>query len=233
MPLISGRAIKFDQRQFNFRMSREERLLVSPGTKTCKQVVIDKANSGIEQCAIARRPIIRNRALYHVADVVELVAPSLCFRRHALLCAIRNIVRIQISVGLLDCDNFPNNFFRERTQLWGIARLQLKTYGLRPFVNVGVRVHRTALLRIALSAQPQVIVHPAVGFEQFLHRRDALFKIRLASRSPKSLGNRHRMHRNVAQLGVRRPVDKKDSFVLPAGIRRTALYLGPQKWLDV
>src|SRR5258705_5427821 len=88
MPLISGSAIKFDQRQFNFRMSREERLLVSSGTKTCKQVVIDKANSGIEQRAIAGRPIIRNRALYHVADVVELVPPSLCFRCHALLCAI-------------------------------------------------------------------------------------------------------------------------------------------------
>src|SRR5207253_8115521 len=101
MPLISVRAIKFDQRQFNFRMSREERLFVSSGTKTCEQVVIDKTNSGIEQRAIARRPIIRNRALYHVADVVELVAPSLCFGRHELLCAIRNIVRIQISVGLL------------------------------------------------------------------------------------------------------------------------------------
>src|SRR6266403_2078967 len=101
MPLISGRTIKLDQRQFNFRMSGEERLLVRSGTKTCKQVVIDKANSGVEQSAIARRPIIRNRTLYHVAEVVELVAPSLSFRHHALLCAIRNIVGIQISVGFL------------------------------------------------------------------------------------------------------------------------------------
>src|SRR4029077_15772644 len=61
--LVSCRAVKLDERQFNLRMPGENRFFIGPRAKIGQKVAIDETDTGIEQRAIARRAIKRNRAL--------------------------------------------------------------------------------------------------------------------------------------------------------------------------
>ena len=199
-------------------MTRKNRLLIGSRTEIGQQIFVHEANSSVQQRAVAGRAIVRNRALNHVAQVVHFMPPSLDLGRHAIFRVVSHVVGVQIAVGFLHRDNFLDDLVRHRAQLRTIAGLQRKARRLCPLVNVGVRVDRSMLRSIALANKPQEIIHPAIRFQQFLHGRNAFVDVGLAARSPKSLRDRHRVYRNVMELGVRRLINKKNAFLFPGRI---------------
>ena len=150
-----------------------------------------------------------------MAHVVQLVAPSLNFGCHTVLGTISHVISVQISAGLLDGDNFVDEFVRVRAQIRTVTRLKGKARRFRPFVNIGIRKDRSTLRSVALACQSQEIIHTAIGFEQFFHRRDALLYVGLASRSPEPGCDGDGVYRNVSQLCVRRLSKVQYTLILP------------------
>src|SRR5438132_5210640 len=108
MTLVSGRAVKLDKRQFNFWMPGKDWLFIASLAKIGQQVAVDEVNAGVQQGAVASRAIKRNRALDHVAEVVEFMAPPLHVRCHAILRPLTNVVRIEVAARFLNFNDFLN-----------------------------------------------------------------------------------------------------------------------------
>src|SRR3984885_3253463 len=160
-------------------------------------------NSGIEQPAIAGRPIVSDSTLQHVPDVVELVTGRLRLRKHSQRLAIILIVSIQVAAGFLNGNYLVDKLLGTCSKLRTIARLQHESNRLGPLVNIGVRKHGANLRSSAFAHEAAEIIHAAVRLQQVVHGGDALGYIDLAALTPEAAGDRHRTHRNVPQFGVR------------------------------
>jgi len=113
-------------------------------------------------------------------------------------------IGVQVSVGLLRGYYVLRDFVHRGAELGTLAGLQNKADGLHPLVNIGIGVHRPALRRSALADEAAEIVHPAVGFQQLAHGRNALVDVDFAAPRPKTIFDRYGMHRYVPQFGIRR-----------------------------
>src|SRR6266513_1807096 len=123
MTLVSGRAVKLDKRQFNFWMPGKDWLFIGSLAKRGQQVAVDEGNAGVKQGAVPSRTITRNRALDHVAEVVEFMAPPLHVRCHAILRPLTNVVGIEIAARFLNFNDFLNDLVRQRVHLRSITGL--------------------------------------------------------------------------------------------------------------
>src|SRR5215472_8889256 len=220
MTFVPRGAIQFNQSKLDFRMTGEDRLFVRPETEIRKQKAVDKTDSGVQEGAIACCAVIGNRTLKKVAEVVQLMAPSLNFRGHAILSAVTNVIGVQVSAGLLNRDNLFDDLICHGAQLGKIGGLKRETRRFGPFVDIGIGEYRPTLRSVALARQAQEIVHPAVSLEQFFHGRDALLDVRLASSCPEARRDGYRVDGHVPQLGVRRLDEVQHTLILPFGTPR-------------
>ena len=106
-------SVKLNECELHLRMAGEDRFLVGPRTEVRKEEAVDEADAGVQQSAVARGTVVGNGALDHVAEVVQLVAPPLNFRCHAVFGAVSDIVRVQVPAWLLDSDNLLDDFVRQ------------------------------------------------------------------------------------------------------------------------
>src|ERR1700676_2092151 len=200
-------------------MPGEQRLLVRARTEFRPQELVYKAQARIQQRAVAGRTVISDRALEQMPDTVKLVAMLLRLWFHALGGMVQHVVRVQVTVRLLGGHNLMNILVHCCAELRPVARLQRESRCLNPLVNIRVRIDGTTLLCRAVSGQPSEIIHAPVDFQQLAHRRNAGAHVRLAARRPESALNSYGMHRNGAQLGVRRLRQIQNSLVAPRRIR--------------
>ena len=114
-----------------------------------------------------------------------------------------DVIGVQVSVGLLRGNDVLCNFLYSSAKLGTLAGLQSEAGGFRPLVNVGIGIHRAALPSSALPDEAAEIVHAAVGFEQFFHRRDALADVDFAALRPETIFDGDGVYRHVPQFGVR------------------------------
>src|SRR5258707_7476721 len=96
---------------------------------------------------------------------VKIVPPRLGIRHHSFRRMVADEIGVQVSVRLLRGYDVLRDFVDRGAELGTLARLQNKTGGLRPLVNVGIGVYRPALRRSALADKAAEIVHPPVGFQ--------------------------------------------------------------------
>src|SRR5207249_11512428 len=159
LPLVGGNAIQLDQRQFHFRMAGEQRFLVRARTEIRKQEVIYKTDARVEQSAIVGGAVVSDSALQEVTHVVKFVAPLLGSRLHSLRSMVADVIRVQVSVGLLRGNDVLRDFVHGCAKLGPLAGLQSETGSSGPPVNVGIGVHRPALRGRALSDEAAEIIH--------------------------------------------------------------------------
>ena len=183
-----------------------------------KKKVVNEPDARIEKLAVPGRPIISDRSLQHVPDVVELMAGGLRLRRHPQRFVIVHVVGVQVTTRLLNGHDLANYLLRTGAKLGTIARLQHKANGLGPLVDVRVRIHGTLLRCVALAHKPAKVVHAPIGFEQIMHCGDALAGVDLTALPPESVLDRHRAYRDISELGVRRFVQIFNALVSPGGI---------------
>ncbi len=217
LPFVARDPVQLNQRQFNFRMPRNNRLL-GRGTVVGQEKVVHEADARVEQLAVASSPIVSNCALQHVTDVVEFVSGGLGWCEHAQRFAIVLVVGVEVSAGLLDRDHLVNDFLGRRTQVRTIAGLQREPNCFGPLVNIGVRKNRPALRGVALAHQTAEIVHAPVGFEQIVHGGNAFGEVNLPAARPEAALDRDRVHRNVSEFRVRRLGEILDALILPSGV---------------
>src|SRR6266478_6374890 len=131
-------------------MAGEQRFFIRARSKIGQEKIIYKTDARVQQRAIAGSAVAGDSALQEVAHVVEFVAPLLDFRLHSLRGMIADIIRVQVSVRLLRGDDVLRDFLDGCAKLGTLTGLQSKAGSFRPFVNVGIRIHRAALRRGAL-----------------------------------------------------------------------------------
>ena len=214
LSLVPGDAVQLNQTHFDFRMPRYDGLSRG-GSVIGNEEVVDKADSGIQQPAIPGCPIVCNRALEHVPDVVQLVPRRLGLRKHSQRLAIILVVGVQIPAGFLDGYDLVDDFLRRFPERRAVARLQYKSNRLGPLVNIGIGKYGARLRRLTLSQQTAEVVHPPVGFQQVMHRWNAPAHIDLAAWSPETARDGYGTHWNVPELGVGRFCEIFDSLILP------------------
>src|SRR5207249_7279346 len=139
---------------------------------------------------------------------------------HALRGALANVIGVQISIRLLRGDDVLRDFLDGITKLGALAGLQSKADSFGPLVNVGIGIHRAALRRGALPDEAAEIIHAAVGFQQFFHRRNTFVDVDLAALRPETVFDRDGVNRYVPQFGVRRFCEIEDALVAPRWRRR-------------
>src|ERR1700733_9188442 len=120
LTLIAGNAIEFNQSHLNFGMTRNNGLL-RRWTVIHNEEIVHEANAGIEQTAIACRPIVSNRTLQHVSNVVQLMARRLRRWKHSQRFPVILIIGVQIATGLLDRNHLVDDFVSGRPKLWTIS----------------------------------------------------------------------------------------------------------------
>ena len=195
-------------------MPGKERLLRC-GAEVRQQELIDEPKARVEKSPVAGGPVVRNGALKQMANVIELMAPLLRLRLHALRASVLDVVGVEVSVGLLGGHDFVDIFIDESAKLRSIRRLQREPRRFNPFINVRIGVNRTALWRCAFARKPAEIVHATVDFKKLAHRRNAGLDVRLPARRPETRFDGHRVDWYVAQLCVRRLRQVKDGLVAP------------------
>src|SRR5256885_46424 len=201
-------------------MAREQRFLVRPRTEIRKQEVIYKTDARVEQSAITGGAVVSDSALQEMTHVVKFVAPLLGSRLHSLRSMVADVIGVQVTVGLLRGNDVLRDFVHGSAKLGPLAGLQSETGGFGPLVNVGIGVHRPALRGGALSDEAAEIIHAAIGFQQFFHRRDALVDVDFAALCPETIFDRDGVHWHVSQFGVWRLREVENALVAPRRSRR-------------
>jgi len=79
------------------------------------------------------------------------------------------------------------NFLDGSAKLRTITGLQSERRGFRPFVNVEVGIDRATLRRGVLPDETANIVHAAVGFQKFFHRRNTFVDVDVSSLRPETM----------------------------------------------
>ena len=215
LTLVPGDTIKLDQRQLDLRMPGNDRLFWG-GPVIRHQEVVDETDAGVEQFAVAGRPVVCNRSLQHVSDVIKFVPGRLRFREHSLRLVSIHVIGVEIAARFLRGDNLVNHFLHGGAKLWTVARLQHEARGLNPLVNIGVGIYGPALGGRTFPRQAAKIVHAAVRLQQIVHAGNALVDVSLAPLRPEAALDGDRVHRNISQLGVRRFGKILDPLVLPS-----------------
>src|SRR6185312_5418745 len=80
LSLVASDPVKLDQSEFDLRVTGNDRL-PGRGTIVRNKEVVDEADAGIQQLAVASAAVIGNRGLQHVSETIELVAGGLGLRR--------------------------------------------------------------------------------------------------------------------------------------------------------
>ncbi len=202
-------------------MPGHNRLLVRLRPEVRQDEIIHHLLSRVHQRRIAGRAIVRNRALQHVPQAIQLVPPYLLGNRHPHRFAVALVIRVDVTIRLLSRDDLFDRRLRRLPQPRIILRLQSKRHALQPLVHVGVRVHRPLLRLLRLPHQTQEVIHPPVVEQLLVHRWNARLHIRLPPLRPEPILDRHRPHRNVVQLRVRRVCQIQNTLVPPTRSRRT------------
>src|ERR1700758_794436 len=111
LPLITSHSIKLNQCQFHFRMAGEQRFLIGTRTEFGKKKIVYKTDARVQQGALSGSPIVGDSTLQEVAHVVKFVAPLLDLRVHSLRSMLADIIGVQVSVGLLRCNDILGDSF--------------------------------------------------------------------------------------------------------------------------
>ena len=212
---LACRAIEFDQRHFNFRMSGNDGLLICAGAKICQHEIFHHAGACIHERGVTGPPIVGDCTLDHVAETVHFVPDFLIVLSHPQRRAVALVVGVQISIRLLDGDDFMDHRICDPAQLRHSIGLQRPANCIDPLVNVRVREIRPNLLRRALANQAAEIIHAPVRLQLIAHSGNAPFAVGLPALGPEALLNCDRVDRHTVQLCVWgiRYVD--DPLVLP------------------
>ena len=133
---LAGRTIQFDQRHLNFRMPGDDGLLICAGAKIRQHEIFHHAGACIHERAVPGPPIVGDCTLDHVAEAVHFVPDFLIVLSHPQRRAVALVVGVQISIRLLDGDDFMDHRICDPAQLRQSIGLQRPANRIDPLVNV-------------------------------------------------------------------------------------------------